>query len=298
MLMRNLISGLAALAILGAASLAAAGPFGFGYKGDHIERLVVTGNDFNAELARGYKDLALYERDEMVDWSSAERFSRKAIAASRGEQVLPEDPANYRIRGQENVAQLESARAELMQALSANGRTTAPNLAAMAQVKYDCWVEQQEEGWQTTHIAACRDDFLATLAALNAAMTPTRTEEVGVRVQAEQVVVYFEFDRSDITPQSATALREFVELLPPRQTVDLVIAGHTDRAGSPAYNIGLSQRRAEAVQNYLADLGVTATELAGIQVLALGESQPAIPTADGVRMPENRRVVVTVEQPN
>jgi len=296
MLMRNLITAIAAVTVLGAASLAGAATFGFGYKGDHIHQLQVTGNDFNAELARGYKDLALYERDEMVDWISAERFSRKAIAASRNETVMPEDPANYRIRGEQNMAQLQSGRAELLQALSAGGRTVAPKIAATAQVKYDCWVEQQEEGWQTTHIAACRDGFLAAMAAMNAAMTPARTEQVAVVTQAEEVVVYFEFDRSNITPQSAQALRQFVELLPPRQTVDLLIEGHTDRAGSPQYNIGLSQRRAESVQDYLADLGVTATELAGIQIRALGESQPAVPTADGVRLPENRRVVVRVLQ--
>lgn len=292
MMPRKALTVLAATTMLVAASPASADLFGIGYEGDHIHQLQVAGNDFNAELARDYRDLSLYERDEMVDWISAEMYADRAIAAANNEQVLPLDPENFGIQDERAMAELRAGRAELMQALNAGGRTVAPDLAALAQAKYDCWVEQQEEGWQTTHIAACKDDFLAALAALNAAMTPT--EQVAVVTESEQVVVYFEFDQSNITPQAAQALRDFASNLPPRQTARLIIAGHTDLSGSEAYNVALSRRRAEAVQDYLADLGVTATELAGIEILALGEADPAVPTADGVRLPENRRVVVRV----
>ncbi|MFC3231479.1 OmpA family protein [Marinibaculum pumilum] len=265
----------------------------FGYQGDYIQNLSVSGNSFSAELARDYKDLALYERDEMVDWPDAELFSEKAIAAANNQQVMPENPADWNIETQQEMAELQAGRAELIQALDAGGRTRAPDIAALAQVKYDCWVEQQEEGWQTTHIRACKDDFYAALAALQQALQPT---QVAVMTEAEQVVVYFEFDRSNITPRAAQALNEFARLLPPRQSVGLVIAGHTDTSGSASYNEALSARRAEAVQDYLADLGVTATELAEIEILALGETDLAVQTGDGVRLPENRRVVVQVNQ--
>lgn len=288
----------AATTMLVAASPAMAqSPLGIGYNGDHIEKLQVSGNSFNAELARDYRDLALYERDEMADWISTEMYADRALAAAANQLVLPLNPEDFSIADQQALAELRSGRAELVQVLDAGGRNVAPDIAALAQAKFDCWVEQQEEGWQKTHIAACRDDFLAALAALKRAMQPAEVQ-TEVAIEAEQVTVYFEFDKSNITPQAAQALQEFADLLPPKQNVRLVIAGHTDRAGSPEYNIALSRRRAEAVQDYLADLGVTATELAGIQILALGESDPAVPTPDGVRMPENRRVVVTVNQTN
>lgn len=293
MMPRKALTVLAATTMLVAASPASAQIFGFGYDGDHIEKLQVSGNSFNAELARDYRDLSLYERDEMVDWISTEMYADRALAAANNEQVDPLNPENFGIESEQAMAELRAGRAQLVQALNAGGRTAAPEIAALAQAKYDCWVEQQEEGWQTTHIAACKDDFLAALAALNAAMAPTETQ-VAVVTESQEVVVFFEFDRSNITPQAAQALRDFANLLPPRQNVRLVIAGHTDTSGTPAYNVALSRRRAEAVQDYLADLGVTATELAGIEILALGESDPAVVTGDGVRMPENRRVVVRV----
>ncbi|MEQ8347523.1 MAG: OmpA family protein [Sneathiellaceae bacterium] len=289
MMPRKTLTVLAATTMLFAVGQASAQSMNLlGYQGDNIHRLQVTGNDFSAELARDYKDLALYERDEMVDWPDAELFSEKAIAAANNQQVAPENPENWNIGTPQEMAELKAGRAELIQALNSGATTRAPAIAALAQTKYDCWVEQQEEGWQSTHIRACKDDFYAALAALK------EPQKMAVMTESEQVVVYFEFDRSDITPRTAQALNEFVRLLPPKQSVGLVIAGHTDLSGSNAYNLALSARRAEAVQDYLADLGVTATEVANIEVLALGESEPAVPTADGVRLPENRRVVVQV----
>ncbi|NBG96769.1 OmpA family protein [Pyruvatibacter mobilis] len=67
------------------------------------------------------------------------------------------------------------------------------------------------------------------------------------------------------------------------------VVGHTDTSGSVAYNQGLSQRRANAVANALASQGVTVGNVG-----AVGESEPAVPTGDGVREPLNRRAVIEV----
>jgi len=69
-----------------------------------------------------------------------------------------------------------------------------------------------------------------------------------------------------------------------------MIAGHTDRSGSDQYNMGLSQRRADAVRAYLAGHGIPD----GVMTTqAFGESRPLVETADGVREPQNRRVEIT-----
>jgi len=69
-----------------------------------------------------------------------------------------------------------------------------------------------------------------------------------------------------------------------------MLAGHADRSGSDAYNVALSQRRADSVKGYLSahaiPAGVISTE-------AFGESRPRVATADGVREVQNRRVEVT-----
>ena len=69
------------------------------------------------------------------------------------------------------------------------------------------------------------------------------------------------------------------------------VVGHADRSGSNEYNVGLSQRRAQAVADLLVSMGVPRTS---IQITARGEEQPRVPTADGVREPQNRRVEMTV----
>ena len=69
-----------------------------------------------------------------------------------------------------------------------------------------------------------------------------------------------------------------------------MLAGHTDRSGSVTYNMGLAERRNASVQAYLAGRGVPEDRISSE---AFGESQPRVPTADGVRELQNRRVEIT-----
>jgi outer membrane protein OmpA-like peptidoglycan-associated protein len=69
-----------------------------------------------------------------------------------------------------------------------------------------------------------------------------------------------------------------------------MLAGHTDRSGSVQYNIGLAERRNASVRGYLTSHGISDT---AITAQAFGESQPRVPTADGVRELQNRRVEIT-----
>ena len=69
-----------------------------------------------------------------------------------------------------------------------------------------------------------------------------------------------------------------------------MLAGHTDRSGSVQYNIGLAERRNASVTEYLTGRGIPAGRISGE---AFGESQPRVPTADGVRELQNRRVEVS-----
>jgi outer membrane protein OmpA-like peptidoglycan-associated protein len=69
------------------------------------------------------------------------------------------------------------------------------------------------------------------------------------------------------------------------------VTGHADRSGSDAYNMALSLRRANAVKDQLVREGIAANQ---IVVVGRGESQPLVPTADGVREPQNRRVEIVL----
>jgi outer membrane protein OmpA-like peptidoglycan-associated protein len=68
------------------------------------------------------------------------------------------------------------------------------------------------------------------------------------------------------------------------------LVGHADRSGSDTYNQALSLRRANAVKGALVREGVSESMIA---VDGRGESEPMVPTADGVREPQNRRVNIS-----
>ena len=87
-----------------------------------------------------------------------------------------------------------------------------------------------------------------------------------------QAVVYFAFDSSEITAQSASVLNQHVGLLNSNPSASVVVAGHTDERGSREYNIALGERRAQAARNYLTAQGVAANN---IRVISYGEERPA-----------------------
>jgi outer membrane protein OmpA-like peptidoglycan-associated protein len=103
-------------------------------------------------------------------------------------------------------------------------------------------------------------------------------------------IVFFDWDRSDITPQAAAILDNAAAAYQQTGQAQVVLAGHADRSGSAQYNVGLSQRRADSVRSYLAGRGVPDGAIA---TEAFGESRPLVETADGVREPQNRRVEIT-----
>jgi outer membrane protein OmpA-like peptidoglycan-associated protein len=102
--------------------------------------------------------------------------------------------------------------------------------------------------------------------------------------------VFFDWDRSDITPQAAAILDNAAAAYQQTGQAQVMLAGHADRSGSAQYNVGLSQRRADSVRQYLAGRGVPDTAVA---TEAFGEGRPLVETADGVREPQNRRVEIT-----
>lgn len=87
--------------------------------------------------------------------------------------------------------------------------------------------------------------------------------------------VFYEFDRADITPESTTALDSLVDLLNQNPNITIELASHCDYRGADAYNLRLSQRRAESVVNYLISKGVARDRLTPV---GYGEARPKIVT--------------------
>ena len=103
-------------------------------------------------------------------------------------------------------------------------------------------------------------------------------------------VVFFDWDKSDITPEAASILDNAIGAYGNCANVPIQLAGHSDRSGPARYNIGLAERRNSSVRGYLTSHGVPDD---GIAAQGFGETQPRVPTADGVRELQNRRVEVS-----
>ncbi len=108
---------------------------------------------------------------------------------------------------------------------------------------------------------------------------------------AQKYMVFFDFDKASLTPEAQAVVAKASVAYKSGAQPRIDLTGHADRAGSDAYNMKLSQRRADAVRAALIRQGVPASQ---ISVAAKGESAPLVATADGVREPQNRRVEIVL----
>ena len=103
-------------------------------------------------------------------------------------------------------------------------------------------------------------------------------------------IVFFDWDRADITPEASTTLDSAVAAYGNCRNVPIMLAGYADRSGGTDYNVALSNRRNSSVTSYLTGKGVPS---GAISSQGFGEANPRVPTADGVRELQNRRVEIT-----
>ncbi len=294
-MMKSLRAGSAMLLLLAAAACNTTT-----YDMQALERSAPQGPGFTSQLAKDYLDYSKSEAAQ-YDWIDSNYFAKKGRRAAAGEEVPPEDSDAWS-RIAENVRpDLRAARNRFTTALNNGSKTTMPAVAARAQVSYDCWVEQQQEGWQVEDIARCRNDFFQYVAQMErprpVAVAPVATPvaiaappPTPAPITAETYVVFFAFDKSDISPVAASVLDRSVADYRRLGMTKVRIEGFTDRSGSDAYNQALSDRRAASVTEYLARNGVPRSSI-GAQ--GFGENRNRVPTADGERNAENRRAEIS-----
>jgi len=105
-------------------------------------------------------------------------------------------------------------------------------------------------------------------------------------------IVFFDFNKSNLTAEAQQVVQQAVSTLKSQGNVRVLVTGHTDTVGSDSYNQGLSVRRAEAVKDEMVREGVD-----GSIVSIEGKSfhDPLVPTGPGVREPQNRRAVISLD---
>ncbi len=253
--------------------------------------------DFTRELARQYYGYSDQQRLQAWDYGAANYFNRKGDRAARGEAIAPETPGEgWRPRNTEVRNDVVAARQRLTSALQSAAPTRAPVPLARAQVRYDCWLEHTDDPvhavqgeWLNRKLQECRSEFEAAMAEVDNAMRPVAAAQPP---REQSFLVFFDFDRAEVTPQGQAVIQRAIETYRRGGTARIVATGHADRAGPEDYNQVLSARRADSVREALARSGVPSTQ---VSTSARGEAQPLVPTADGEREPQNRRVEIVIQ---
>jgi outer membrane protein OmpA-like peptidoglycan-associated protein len=105
-------------------------------------------------------------------------------------------------------------------------------------------------------------------------------------------LVFFDWDKADLSDRARQIISEAAQNSTHVQYTRIAVNGYTDLSGTPQYNQGLSVRRAQAVAGELVRDGVPRTS---IDIHGFGETHPLVPTAQGVREPQNRRVEIIMQ---
>jgi peptidoglycan-associated lipoprotein len=100
-------------------------------------------------------------------------------------------------------------------------------------------------------------------------------------------VIYFDFDKSDVKPEFAEIVTAHARNLTSHPVLKIKLEGNTDERGTREYNIGLGERRAQAVRRALMLQGVAETQ---IMTVSFGAERPAVEGDDEAAWAKNRRV--------
>ncbi|ADN76489.1 peptidoglycan-associated lipoprotein [Ferrimonas balearica DSM 9799] len=125
--------------------------------------------------------------------------------------------------------------------------------------------------------------------AIEQVQTPEEIQRQKYEQLRQEHIIYFDFDRSDVSGQYAELLEAHAAFLVENPSTKVLIEGHADERGTPEYNIALGERRAKAVERYLQGLGVLSSQ---ITIVSYGEEKPLDSSATDAAHAKNRRAVL------
>lgn len=274
---------------------------------DALNEVQPVGSPFTQKLTSEYKAF-VNDEVQITDHADGIHFARKGLASARGDVVMPEPLGDWNV-GREYMDELSVGRSRMVAMFDLGAREMYPDVSAVAQARFDCWIENQEENFQSDEINRCKREFLAALDQLEGAMpaappagqAPAAPADNGIldvdpnsQMAAENAMylVFFDFDQSTLGPGAQSVLDAVAAEVSKRSLNSVTVVGHADRSGSEAYNLKLAQRRANAVRDALVQRGVPANIL---KVESRGENEPLVETPDNVREPANRRAQISFQ---
>jgi OmpA-OmpF porin, OOP family len=266
-----------------------------GMETQRAEKVPVGGSQFDKALYGQYMELSRWEWAQ-GDYRSADYFAVRAESSAQGKSVAPEMPANRKLPPG-TVPDISNARTRLTGQLAAGATQKAPMPAAKAQAMLDCWMEQQEENFQSPHIAYCRDGFTSAMAEVDNAMRPAPVAAVPPPPPAQQgpanFIVFFPFNSDKLTDEARQTVISAASKAKAYGKPSIQVVGYTDTAGPETYNQKLSEMRSQAVAKVFESEGIPASV---ILTSGKGQHDLAVPTPDNVPNPGNRRATIIIKE--
>lgn len=207
----------------------------------------------------------LVERAQEQSQTSAQQASDAAVNARAAAQQR--DLAKHAQMNSEAQAQL------------------AQQQAAAEQQKADQATQQVEQYRQE------RDSELQQLQQALGQIAETRRTAMGLVMTLDSKSIRFDFDKANIKPEYRDILNRIAGILMTLKGYTVAVYGYTDDIGTPAYNLELSQRRAEAVRDFLVQAGISPTIMSA---KGFGKSDPRVSGDSDQARAANRRVEIGI----
>jgi outer membrane protein OmpA-like peptidoglycan-associated protein len=235
------------------------------------------------------------------------------LALQKAEQSFKENPESYMTRDLAYIAERKTQVAEATASIiieggiatransdyrKEQGDALSKTKENLSQTRQDLSASQQNGEVTKEQLATEKKARLSAeqraadaMAAL-AKLASVKEEPRGMVITLSGSVL-FRSGKADLLPEARTRLDQVAEVLLTNRERSLTVEGHTDSQGSESYNMDLSQRRADAVRDYLVQRDYQADR---IQARGLGEGQPVADNSSAEGRANNRRVEIIVQR--
>lgn len=156
----------------------------------------------------------------------------------------------------------------------------------------DNWVSNYDLVWKNNTNEHCwQNNYWTPATAAQGCGAPAPAPEMVASKVAFNADTFFDFDKSTIKPEGRNILDQVAQQSAQLDLESIIAVGHTDSVGAAEYNQGLSERRANAVKDYLVSRGIPADS---IIASGRGEMQPVADNATREGRARNRRVEIEI----
>lgn len=230
---------------------------------EDVRLLETSGDGFGALLAQEYRNLSVLEEDFMDDPEAAAHYADKAVEAAKGNAVWPDNPTAIKLPAAQSQ-ELASTYNMVLDALEQLGSEDNAALLALAQSRYDCWLERASERRDEAEQSICRDMVTKALGLMS--------------VPADKSLHYkvkFQDDETSLDEESMAVIEHAAGSWSERPHWEVLLVGHAAAKGTRDHNRRLSLRRAVAVRNFLAQQGIDPDTVKIIAYTDNSENDPA-----------------------